>query len=209
MIEHTKATQNSELKRWIGRRGGLMLMALTGLALVACPDASECTDGTDCAAVDSHTQAPDSVAPDTGQGVRPSDVYQDTTSGLDDAGVDGTGLVDSCGADCADAPTKTVMTYSCTTQIGASTGHGFFALQAFKGHLYAGQYGLGMHAESMLYRYPEWELTSPGLTGIGESVCALREFEASRGAGTTDAPKPPTIVGFREHIFSGLGTLGE
>ena len=39
--------------------------------------------------------------------------------------------------------------------------------------------------------------------------CALREFEAARAAGITDAPKPPTIVGFREHIFSGLGLLGD
>ena len=51
-----------------------------------------------------------------------------------------------------------------------------------------------------------------GCTYHGQALklpCALREFEASRGAGITDAPKPPTIVGFREHIFSGLGLLGD
>jgi len=39
--------------------------------------------------------------------------------------------------------------------------------------------------------------------------CALREFEEARGAGAADKPKPPAIVGFREHIFSGLGLLGD
>ena len=37
--------------------------------------------------------------------------------------------------------------------------------------------------------------------------CALREFEFTNRA--ADTPKPPAIVGFREHIFSGIGLLGD
>lgn len=33
--------------------------------------------------------------------------------------------------------------------------------------------------------------------------CALREFEKQPGG-----PEPPAVVGFREHIFSGMGALG-
>ncbi len=67
-------------------------------------------------------------------------------------------------------------TYSCTA-IGSSYSDGFFALRGFSGRLYAGQFGYGHEGSSMLYRYSPWELTSPGLTGVSESVCALREFE--------------------------------
>jgi len=36
----------------------------------------------------------------------------------------------------------------------------------------------------MLYRYAPWELTSPGLTGISESICALIEFNGELYANT-------------------------
>jgi hypothetical protein len=67
-------------------------------------------------------------------------------------------------------------TYSCSA-IGSSYTDGFFALAAYSGQLYAGLFGYGHETESMLYRYPSWELVSPGLTGISESVCAMAEYE--------------------------------
>jgi hypothetical protein len=76
--------------------------------------------------------------------------------------------------------------YSCKA-VGTSSGDGFFSLAEFKGALYAGQFGYGLQAESMLYRYPPWAKVTPGLTGIGESVCALRVFGGALYANTEDS----------------------
>jgi hypothetical protein len=73
--------------------------------------------------------------------------------------------------------------YSCEP-IGTGYTDGFFRLTPFRGQLYGGLFGYGHEAESMLYRYPEWELVSPGLTGISESICAMREFEGALYANT-------------------------
>ena len=68
--------------------------------------------------------------------------------------------------------------------IGNSYSDGFFYLAAFKGKLYSGQFGYGHEAKSMLFSYPPWELTSPGLKGISESVCAMELFEGYLYANT-------------------------
>ncbi len=75
--------------------------------------------------------------------------------------------------------------YRCTP-VGTGHADGFFALRGFQGALYAGEFGYGREAESMVYRYPPWELTSPGLTGISESVCAMAEFDGRLYANTED-----------------------
>lgn len=73
--------------------------------------------------------------------------------------------------------------YTCTP-VGPSHSDGFFSLEAFDGKLYAGLFGYGRESQSMLYRYAPWELTSPGLTGISESICALAEFDGQLYANT-------------------------
>ena len=74
-------------------------------------------------------------------------------------------------------------TYACAP-VGSSIGDGFFALRAFAGSLYAGQFGYGHEGQSMLASYTPWQLTSPGLLGVSESVCALREFDGRLYANT-------------------------
>jgi len=76
--------------------------------------------------------------------------------------------------------------HTCTS-VGTSIGNGFFALESYKGHLYAGQFGYGLENQSMIYRHPNWTLTNPGLTGIGESVCAMRVFEGRLYANTENS----------------------
>jgi hypothetical protein len=73
--------------------------------------------------------------------------------------------------------------YACSA-IGSSYSDGFFALQAFSDQLYAGLFGYGHESQSMLYRYPDFGLVSPGLTGISESVCAMREYQGALYANT-------------------------
>jgi len=111
-----------------------------------------------------------SLAADTGlrQDTEP---VEDTGAGEDTAGTGDTGGVE------AD------YSYACSA-IGSSYSDGFFALQAFSGQLYAGLFGYGHESQSMLYRYPDWELVSPGLTGISESVCAMREYQGALYANT-------------------------
>ena len=64
---------------------------------------------------------------------------------------------------------------SCTS-VGSVHTDGVFSLRSFGDRLYTGLFGYGHESESMLYAYPPWGQTSPGLTGISESVCAMREF---------------------------------
>jgi len=74
-------------------------------------------------------------------------------------------------------------TYRCTP-IGHSDGDGIFSLRAFSGQLYAGLFGYGRESHSMVSVYPPWELASPGLKGISESVCAMLEYEGYLYANT-------------------------
>ena len=73
--------------------------------------------------------------------------------------------------------------YECHA-IGSAYTDGFFALREFQGRLYAGLFGYGHESQSMLYATPPWELTSPGLTGVSESVCALLEWNGLLYANT-------------------------
>ena len=74
-------------------------------------------------------------------------------------------------------------TYTCTA-VGTSYSDGFFSLRSFKDKLFAGQFGYGHENKSMLYSYAPWELVKPGLLGISESVCAMREFNGLLYANT-------------------------
>jgi len=51
-----------------------------------------------------------------------------------------------------------------------------FSLAGFGGRLHAGHFGYGLEGQSMLSLFPPWETASPGITGIGESICALEVF---------------------------------
>ncbi len=95
-------------------------------------------------------------------------------------GDSGAGTGDETGQDSGQ---EGIHTYSCSA-IGSSYSDGFFALRGFSGQLYAGQFGYGHEGSSMVYSYAPWQLTSPGLTGVSESVCALLEFEGQLYANT-------------------------
>ena len=73
--------------------------------------------------------------------------------------------------------------YECQ-RVGGAYTDGIFTLTAYQGALYAGLFGYGHEQMSMLYRFPPWELVSPGLTGISESICAMREFDGFLYANT-------------------------
>ncbi len=117
-------------------------------------DATAAPDDDDAAADDDDSAAPD----------------DDDAAGDDD---------DDAGDDDDAAPHE----YECVP-IGASDADGFFALRSFGGRLYAGQFGYGHEGASMLYRTDPWELVSPGLLGVTESVCAMREFDGMLYANT-------------------------
>ncbi len=94
-----------------------------------------------------------------------------------------TGLADGEGGDGGSAGDGDWSTGSCT-RLGDVYSDGIFSLGSFDGALYAGLFGYGHEGESMLYRYPSWGVVSPGLTGISESVCAMREFDGMLYANT-------------------------
>ncbi len=82
-----------------------------------------------------------------------------------------------------DDAVEVIHEYSCSL-VGSGLGDGFFSLRGFGGHLYAGEFGYGLQDSSMVWRYAPWELTSPGLLGISESVCAMLEFDGLLYANT-------------------------
>ena len=67
------------------------------------------------------------------------------------------------------------------SELGASQDHGFFAIEEFKGQLYAGSFGYGK--KQMIYKVEPLAPVSPGFT-VKESVCALRQFNGSLIANT-------------------------
>ena len=87
-----------------------------------------------------------------------------------------------CGDDCVTDPPD--LDYTCESIGTNDYGDGFFTLAEFNGKLYAGLFGYGLENVSMLYSYPAWQITSPGLTGISESVCAMQEFNGMLYANT-------------------------
>ncbi len=64
--------------------------------------------------------------------------------------------------------------YACT-QVAEAPGDGIFSLRAFEGRLFAGMFGYGQGGSSMLWQYPNWQRTMPGILGVGESICAMSE----------------------------------
>ena len=91
-----------------------------------------------------------------------------------DTGVSDTGTV------------KETVTYACE-HIAEGHSDGFFTLHGFQNRLYAGSFGYGNEGRSMIYRYPEWEWVTPGLKGVGESICALQEYQGSLYANTENS----------------------
>lgn len=92
--------------------------------------------------------------------------------------------------DAGDADTQDVqpdvdddLVWTCTP-VGTGYSDGFFTLAGFQGQLLAGQFGYGHEARSMVYTYPPWTLSEPGLTGISESVCAMLEHDGFMVANT-------------------------
>ena len=118
----------------------------------------------------SSTRAPDGSLPvDTGT----APVDSTPPAATDTAGV----LVDSGTTAVLDDTAQPVVGEVDCGGVGASDTDGFFELVGFDGRLYAGQFGYGQEHRSMLYRTDPWELTSPGLTGVSESVCAMVEHD--------------------------------
>jgi hypothetical protein len=143
------------------------VLVLTAAAAGGCGGGrTKNTDPVDGAA-DGNSPHPDGAVPD-GDGAQLSPDGAST----DGAGDDGGGDEDAG-----------VYTYRCEA-IGAGYADGFFSLEVFDGKLYAGQFGYGHEDQSMIYRYPPWELVEPGLTGISESVCALAVFDGQLYANT-------------------------
>lgn len=87
-----------------------------------------------------------------------------------------------CDGNCISDPPD--LDYRCEPVGRNDYGDGFFTLAEFNGSLYAGLFGYELEDASMLYRYPDWEITSPGLTGISESICAMQEFNGMLYANT-------------------------
>jgi len=98
------------------------------------------------------------------------------------------GAMDGIGVDAASTPDAAPVEhdYACVA-VGSSLSDGFFSLRGFAGRLYAGQFGYGYEAVSMLFRYEPWEHVSPGITGVGESICAMREFGGHLYANTENS----------------------
>ena len=71
--------------------------------------------------------------------------------------------------------------------IGAPVADGFFSLRSYGGALLAGGFGYGREGASLLWSLPPFERVSPGLTGIGESVCALEPFDGYLWANTENS----------------------
>ncbi len=73
--------------------------------------------------------------------------------------------------------------YLCEEVIDGENTDGFFSLLSFKEELYAGAFGYGHEGESMLFNL-EGGRVSPGITGIAESICVMREFNDAMYANT-------------------------
>ena len=95
--------------------------------------------------------------------------------------------IDDCDVDCESNPVEldpVELDFRCESIGSNDHGDGFFTLAEFNDKLYAGLFGYELEHASMLYSYPDWELTSPGLTGISESICAMQEFDGFLYANT-------------------------
>jgi hypothetical protein len=127
-----------------------------------------------------------------GADLDPSDMREpDGESGLDarqdtaeDAPTDsGPDLPDTDTAEDVSPDADDGRPWACTP-VGTSYSDGFFTLEGYEGRLYAGQFGYGHEARSMMFTYPPWSLSEPGLTGISESICAMTRHDGYLYANT-------------------------
>jgi len=135
----------------------------------------------------------DSGGPADDDSTVPDDDADDDTSASDDDADDDTAAVEH--------------DYRCES-VGSAYTDGFFALRGYQGKIYAGLFGYGHESQSMLYSYPPYELVSPGLTGISESVCALLEFDGYLYANTESSADIFRSVDGRtwERVYDGPGS---
>jgi len=68
--------------------------------------------------------------------------------------------------------------------VGTTPTDGIFAMREFGSNLFVGLFGYGHTSESMLFEYPPWGRVEPGLRGVAESVCAMKEFQGHLYANT-------------------------
>lgn len=71
--------------------------------------------------------------------------------------------------------------------VGTVDSDGVFSMASFAGRLQIGQFGYGREALSMQYAYPPFAKVEPGLLNIGESVCAMTEFQGWLYANTENS----------------------
>lgn len=105
----------------------------------------------------------------------PDGVGPSTTDPLENENPENTGNTIPVSAD--DAKN---FNYACE-EIGKGVDEGFFSMEVFKDQLYIG--GFGYKKKPSLFRYPTWEVVSPGLV-TSESVCDMREFKGYLYANT-------------------------
>lgn len=71
--------------------------------------------------------------------------------------------------------------------VGTVDSDGVFSMASFAGRLQIGQFGYGRETTSMQYAYPPFAKVEPGLLNIGESVCAMTEFQGWLYANTENS----------------------
>jgi len=190
-MQHPIQRVGTDLVLRLGMRMWVLVAVVAGLCLGGCGDESEpgvpMTPGEDAGNGFNATPPEGTTDPGVDPGVTPGDPGDpgDPSDPDDppppvDTGNDDTGE-DPGSEDPVLPPTQ--HTYKCTA-VGSADSDGFFALRAFNGKLYAGQFGYGKENQSMLYSYPAWQKVQPGLLGISESVCAMVEFNGLLYANT-------------------------
>ncbi|OGH65907.1 MAG: hypothetical protein A3B83_05010 [Candidatus Magasanikbacteria bacterium RIFCSPHIGHO2_02_FULL_33_17] len=79
-------------------------------------------------------------------------------------------------------PTNPLASYTCEKVISPANTKGFFSLISFNSQLLAGAFGYGLENQSMMFGLNG--RVSPGITGIDESVCVMRNFNGAIYANT-------------------------
>ena len=151
------------------QREALLVLALT----TACRGEES---GAEQGSGESAAPGSETTAPATGgDGDAGADTTGSATMGSDPTGSLATGEpASSSTGDTGDVDPPVVV--GCES-IGAVDTDGVFSLASFGDRLIVGQFGYGQEGVSMLFGYPPWGKVQPGLVGIGESVCAMVEFD--------------------------------
>jgi hypothetical protein len=129
----------------------------------------------------------ESTTPGTTGGTTPTGTATGTGAGTGGSDVGGGGTGGTGGLGGAGQGGAIPTSYSCTSVGGSGNTDGIFSLRDFDGTLYAGMFGYGHEGESMLFSYPPWQRVSSGIVGIGESVCAMEEYDGQLYANTEDS----------------------